>query len=173
MLIFHTLEYDGIRPCYNYFVDGQKLCETIREEKPDHFDILCNVPLSYHHSDTVHKYTNSWIPFKIDPITGELLEFHFNNHDRTPITKLSLDALLKVKPNGTIIDIYEAIKTLMEMSRRKELQYEIILEPGTVLIIDNYRLMHARSSFEGKRVLLSTYMDKEDMLSKVKCIQEK
>lgn len=70
-------------------------------------------------------------------------------------------------------DIYEAIKTIIETSQRKELQYEVILEPGNALILDNYRLMHARSSFEGKRVMATAYMEKEDFLSKVQCIKEK
>ena len=171
-MVFHMLKFEGPRPCLNYLVDGEKLRQTIRTENPHHYEILCNVPLSYHHWDRNHKYLNSFIPFNVDAETDTLLELHFNNHDRLPVSNASLDALLKINPTGTLSDIYEAVQTVIKTSKREHIQFEICLEPGTVLIIDNHRLMHARSAFNGHRVLIAAYMDKEDLLSTVKSITE-
>ena len=167
MLVFHTLKFEGPKPCLNSLVDGEKLRQTIRAEHPRHYQILCNVPLSYHHWDKDYRYLNSFIPFKVDPDTDKLRELHFNNHDRLPLSEASLDALLKIHPDGTLLDVYEAIQTVIRTSKQEDIQYKIHLEPGNLLIIDNHRLMHARSEFKGHRVLVATYMDKEDLLSTV------
>ena len=170
LMIFHTLKFNGTEPCYNYFVDGQKLREIIEEENPAHYQILCNVPLPYCHGDDRHKYLSSYIPFIVDQ---QLSELHFNNHDRLPLNKSTLESLHKVNPAGSLLDVYKAIQTFLNTMRRNELQFTIQLEPETVIVLDNHRLMHARTGFKGKRTLLTAYINREDWRSNVMTLRKK
>ena len=149
----HVLKFEVTEsgPCYNYFVDGQKLSETIKEENPVHYQILCNVPLPYCFVDDHNKYFNSRIPFTVDPETQRLSELNFKNQYRLPLNKLTLESLHKINPSGSLLDVYEAIQTVLKTMRRKELQFTIQLEPGTVMVLNNHRVMHARMGFKGKR----------------------
>ena len=173
LMIFHTLKFKGTEPCYNYYVDGQKLSETVKEENPVHYQILCNVPLPYCHGDDCHKYLSSHIPFTIDPETQQLTELHFNNYDRLPLNRSTLESLHKINPSGSLLDVYEAIQTFLNTMRRRELQFRINLQPGTAIVLDNLRLMHARTEFKGMRTLHSAYINREDWRSNVMTIRKK
>lgn len=172
-MVFHTLMFEGTEPCQNYFVDGQKLCEIIEQENPAVYQILCNVPLLYAHIDDNNKYFNSYIPFMINPDTRKLSELHFNNHDRLPLNRSTLESLQKIIPSGRLSDVYEAIQYFLTVMRRKELWFSICLTPDTAIVLNNHRVMHARTSFKGKRTLVTCYVNREDWRSNVMALRKK
>ncbi|KAK5137511.1 hypothetical protein LTR08_008490 [Meristemomyces frigidus] len=45
-------------------------------------------------------------------------------------------------------------------------QYKFQLKPGTVLIMDNWRVLHGRSAFTGKRRMCGGYINRDDFISK-------
>ena len=125
-------------------VDGFKLAQIIKEENPDHYHILSTVPLDYHYKDKNNQYLNSCVPFALNPDTGNVYQVHFNNYDRSPISARTVQTLHRMKPSGSITDIYEAIQTFLKTMREREFQYQFRLEPGRAVIFDNHRVLHAR-----------------------------
>lgn len=172
-MVFHAVKFEGTEPCYNYFVDGQKLSETIKEENPAHYQILCHVPLPYCRIHDRHKYIESHTPFKINLETQKLSELHFRNQNRLPLNKFTLESLHKINPSGSLLDVYKAIQTFLSTMQRKELHFTTQLVPGTVIVFNNHRVMHARTGFKGKRSLVGAYVNREDWRSKVMTLKKK
>lgn len=42
------------------------------------------------------------------------------------------------------------------------------LEPGQIAFIDNWRVMHGRSAFTGRRVMCGCYLSRDDWLSRAR-----
>ena len=47
---------------------------------------------------------------------------------------------------------------------------EFMLEPGTILTFDNWRVLHARASLTGYRQLCGGYHNREDFESRLRLI---
>ena len=60
------------------------------------------------------------------------------------------------------IQFYEAIKKFDLLLNTKEFQWRHILKPGELLIFNNWRILHGRSSFRGERKMSGCYINKED-----------
>ena len=88
----------------------------------------------------------------------ELFQVSFNNYDRAPF-RFEKDLTIK---------FYEAIKKFDLMVNDKEYQWKHILKPGELLIFNNWRILHGRSSFYGTRKISGCYINKEDFDSSCK-----
>ena len=170
--MFHVLYFNGTGG-ESILVDGFKLAEVIKEESPYHYQILSTVPLNYQYKDKNNRYLSSFVPFKINPETGQVSEIHFNNCDRFPISASTMLALHKINSTGTVADIYGAIQTFTKTMRQSQYQYRFVLEPGRAVIFDNHRLLHARTSFTKTRRLYGGYVNKEDWKSRVLVAKER
>ena len=54
-------------------------------------------------------------------------------------------------PNNRIHDFYTAIRKFDKLANDKEMQWRQILKPGQLLIFNNWRVLHGRSEFSGKK----------------------
>ena len=148
-------------------VDGFKLAQVIKEEHPDHYHILSTVPFDFHYTDKNNQYLSSYVPFTLNPETGNISQVHFNNCDRLPISSTTMQALHRVKPSGSIADVYGAIQTFIKTMRKREHQYWFRLEPGRAVIFDNHRVLHARTEFTNRRRICGAYVNREDWRSRM------
>ena len=76
----------------------------------------------------------------------------FNNYDRAPIDL----------PYKSTLEFYNAIKKFDQLANSKKYQWRHILRQGELLIFNNWRVMHGRGSFSGKRKMAGCYINKED-----------
>jgi trimethyllysine dioxygenase len=95
---------------------------------------------------------------------GELVHVRWNNHDR---------AALRVVPGHLTAAWYDAARRWNELLTSKELEYWVQLKPGTVLLMDNHRVLHGRSAFEGKRRMCGAYVGWDEYRSRFEVLQEK
>ena len=164
--MFHVTYFNGTGG-ESVLVDGFKLAQIIKEENPDHYHILSTVPLDFHYTDKNNQYLSSYVPFTLNPKTENISQVHFNNYDRSPISTATMQALQRVKPNASIVDIYGAIQTFIKTMREREYQYWFRLEPGKAVIFDNHRVLHARMEFTNRRKMCGGYVNREDWRSRV------
>ena len=154
----HCLQKDSVGG-ENQLVDGLAIAEKMRIEYPEYFKILSsiNIPGRYIKTDT---YLVAKRPlFKLNK-QGEIIQVSFNNHDRAPFR---LD-------NDSMGQFYEAYKIFHNLANNKSRQFEFMLEPGTVLTFDNWRVLHARASLTGYRQLCGGYHNREDFESRLRLI---
>jgi len=59
----------------------------------------------------------------------------------------------------------KAWKHLSEEINAKDAPWRISLQPGTVLFIDNWRILHGREKYEGVRHMTGCYIARSDFLS--------
>ena len=135
-------------------VDGFKIANKIKEEDKKVFDILSNI-------EVPGKYVGDGVILEAKrPIlklnsNKELIQVSFNNYDRA---EFRLE-------NELMINFYKAIKKFDSLVNDSEFQWRHTLKPGELLIFNNWRVLHGRGSFQGKRKMAGCYINMEDFES--------
>ena len=171
--LFQSLKLEGPKLPENSLVDGAKFAEMIKREDPFHYHILSSVSLPYYYKFEGGIYMASHPPFLLEPKSGRFIRYTFNESHRIPINRHSVHLLEKVGPTATMSDLYAAINRLVTLIHDDSLRYNFVLQLGTCLFFDNHRLMHARSSYVGNRVLRSCWISREEWRAKVLAAKQK
>lgn len=174
---FHALHFEGTGG-QSTLVDGFKIAEEIRTRDPAHYKILSSVRLPYHHTDSENRMVNTFVPFTLDPETGKVMEVHFNNADRMPISARSIEGLEALEEDGKLgghpmTRLYRAIQGFIHTAKDESLRYEFQLRPGKLLSFNNHRVLHGRAAYTGQRTLCALYINQEDWRSRLTVLREK
>jgi len=161
---FHMLSHEGPRDAdgdlggSSILVDGFAAASKLYHEHRDAFDCLSKVPIPWHASGnqgvTITPAMRApVIEFVQSGYGDDLLRIRWNNDDRgvVPIEKSD--------------EWYAAARIWDSILKDKEMQYHFQLEPGTVLIFDNWRVLHGRTAFEGIRRMSGAYINRDDYFS--------
>lgn len=153
--ILHCLYHDG-NDGETFLIDGFQVCERIRKNSPEVFKRLCTtmVPDEYIEEGKNHKYVAPII--KTNPITDKLEQIRYNLYDRAPMDTL---------PMSEMRQFYKDLKELTREMENRENQWWFKLNPGTVMFFDNWRVLHARNGYTGKRVMSGCYVSRTEYLS--------
>lgn len=138
-------------------VDGYALHAWIQQHHPEEAKTLAeiNIPGQYIGDGTMLKAERP--PFRYDA-EGKIQQVTFNNYDRAPF-RLSDDKMLA---------LYQAIKVFDSKANDHSMQWRQILEPGQMLVFDNWRILHGRAAFRGEREMAGCYVNREDYESKLR-----
>ena len=68
---------------------------------------------------------------------------------------------------------YEAIRTWKKLLKSADSEYRVQLCPGTAVVVDNHRVLHGRSSFDGKRRMCGAYIGLDEYRSKLAILKER
>ena len=156
--VLHCTYHDGDGGM-SLLLDGFHVAEQLRGQSPELFDILTRVVVPHEYKATLnsqHHITSLDSILKIHPITKELIWFRYNHYDRAPINSIPPEELPK---------FYAAINELSKMVENPKQEMWFKLKPGTVLFMDNFRVMHGRSAFTGKRCISGCYLPRDDWMS--------
>lgn len=139
-------------------VDGFKVAEQLRSENPVWFDVLTRycAQFEYNGSEGVQlKARHPMIELSAD---GLLRAIHFNNRSATTFTDIPFDDMKTY---------YAAYRRMGELIDDPKNSVQFRLTPGMSFIVDNTRVLHARTGFSGagERWLQGCYADKDGLLS--------
>ncbi|KAG2347921.1 Trimethyllysine dioxygenase [Suillus weaverae] len=167
--LFHLLSHTEGSGGATLLVDGLYVAALMKELHPKFHDILSRVPIPAHAAgEPSALYTPSppamYPPLRYHPSTKELVQVRWNNDDRSVMSHL---------PPHEVEDWYQAIKIWNELLTKPDSEYWIQLSPGTVLTIDNHRVLHGRSAFDGKRRVCGAYIGIDEYRSKLAVLKEK
>ena len=97
---------------------------------------------------------------------GELIAVRFNNRSAAPIIDV---------PYEDMENYYKAYRAFSNIINDPTLAVNFKLNPGECFVVDNTRVLHARTAYsgEGTRWLQGCYVDKDGLLSKISAILEK
>ncbi|NKB77199.1 MAG: DUF971 domain-containing protein [Gammaproteobacteria bacterium] len=132
-------------------VDGLKIAQCLEEDSPESFELLKSIPIKGRYSGDGVELIAQRPVFKTDD-NGEILQVSFNNYDRAPF-RLE-DGLMK--------KFYHALRAYEVLANSPNLQWRHVLAPGEMLVFDNWRVMHGRGAFTGKRKMAGCYLNRED-----------
>ncbi|KAI8770578.1 trimethyllysine dioxygenase, mitochondrial, partial [Biomphalaria glabrata] len=162
--VFHCLKHNGSGG-ETLLVDGFKALDILRSVDQAAFKVLASVVIPHEYKEQAsgnhpgyHLYNLSPV-VTLHPISGEYISLRFNPYDRAPLNTLSLHDMTT---------FYSAYDKLSKIISNKENELRIKLNPGTVLLIDNWRVLHGRSSFDGTRVVCGCYLPRDEWISKAR-----
>lgn len=144
--------------------DGFMAASLLREENPQHFDILSQQWINYRFQDADTDLQSRVPMFEVND-KKEIIKVRYNNRS---IGTLKL-------PQSQIREFYAAYRHYAEILERKTLQITFKLAPGELMLFDNTRVMHARTAFSdaGTRHLQGAYSDLDSLYSTLSVLKSK
>lgn len=186
--LFHCLSHTSLadptqpgRGGESTFVDGFAAASHLYTTHPDLYHTLATYPiLSAAQGDTAHGsfYNNTsslqGYPVLIhsaptgsitSPSPSTLVQIRWNNLDR-------LSPSTPVFPNHTALKKwYTAAREWTKILSEPEFLLTVKLQPGEPVIFDNWRVLHGRLGFEGKRRICGAYVGMDDFRAKCRSLQ--
>lgn len=146
-------------------VDGFRAAERLRDEDPDAFACLAKhcARFEYKGSNGVHLLARRPM-IELAP-DGELIGIRFNNRSAAPITDVPFDEMVRY---------YAAYRRFGEIIDDPAMAVSFKLAPGESFIVDNTRVLHARTGYgatSGNRWLQGCYADKDGLMSTLSALR--
>jgi len=132
-------------------VDGYAVAEALRKRDPEAFRVLSTTPIRFRYRDAVTELTASAPPIELD-LNGRVKTIHFS-------PRLDFVPLL---PPDQLTAYYRARRVFDHLLRTAEFEIRFLLNGGDLVMFDNCRLLHGRTSFDpqdGLRHLQGCYID--------------
>lgn len=92
---------------------------------------------------------------------GRLAQVSYNHHDRMPF----------MLPEREMRDLYAALHEFDALANLADLQGDLALRPGDMVIVDNWRVLHGRRAFRGERLIAGGYVNREDLESTTRLLR--
>ena len=143
-------------------VDGFKVASDLKDKHPDVFKILSKTLINFKFKDKDAVLEKTGKIIKLSE-RGELKQIKYSNR---------LDFVFYQKPDQ-LEEFYEAKRLMHGMINADKYVLKFHLEPGSLLIMNNYRTLHGRTSYntsEGSRWLQGLYIDHDSAESKYKLL---
>ena len=119
------------------FVDGFAIAEALRQEDPEAFQVLCDIPVEFRNKDR-HSDYRCLAPIIALNALGQVSEIRMANFLRGPF-----DASVEQMPR-----LYRAYRQFIAMTRENRFRLMQRLNPGELWCFDNRRTLHARNAFD-------------------------
>ncbi|OAL00412.1 Trimethyllysine dioxygenase [Phaeosphaeriaceae sp. SRC1lsM3a] len=161
---FHLLSHTDGEGGASLLVDGFQAANQLRRSNRKAYKILSTVNVHAHASGNDGISIQPYRGFPVlehDSTQKRLLRVRWNSADRASID-LPIDQVERW---------YDAARIFDGLLKEKKNEYWEQLTPGRVLIFDNWRVLHGRSAFTGKRRICGGYINRDDWISKYKMEQ--
>jgi len=146
-------------------VDAFAVAAALKAENPEGFALLSGYPARYEYAGSNGVRLRAKRPMiELGP-DGELLAIRFNNRSAAPTVDVPYDAMA---------GWYAAYRRFADLIEDKRFEVSFKLQPGEAFIVDNTRILHARTAFSGtgSRWLQGCYADKDGLLSSLAALTE-
>lgn len=146
-------------------VDGFRIAERLRDESPELFEALTVFPARFEYAGEAGVRLSSRRPVIELAPDGCLQAIRFNNRSAAAVTDVPFDDMPRW---------YAALRRFAEILEDPAMAVSFRLAPGELFIVDNTRVLHARTAFSGsgERWLQGCYADKDGLLSTLAAIEE-
>ena len=146
-------------------VDGYTVTEKLKKDFRDYYNILTDVKVRFQFIDQ-SVILEDWAEMIQLNEKGEFKQVRFSPR---------LDFVPLMEKNKLEL-FYSARKKISELYNSDQYRVEFKLSPGDLLMMDNYRLLHGRTSYDtnqGNRFLQGCYIDYDSTEGKLKHLKRK
>jgi len=156
------------------FVDGFAAATHLYSLSREYYNTLSTIRVVSHASglESIGSITNQSLHPGFPVIThalatsaphpSNITQIRWNNDDRSPLTTFPSHQSMKLW--------YAAARTWTEILRKPEFEIKLKLKPGTPVIFNNWRILHGREAFEGKRRICGGYIGMDDFLGRCRSV---
>ncbi len=153
-IFFHAIKTGAHMGGTSLMVDGFHIAELMRTQTPELFEILTRHGVTFHreHADEVFFSTEAHV-ISLDS-KGQVTGIRFNDRCLAP----------QEARDGQIDDLIDALAEYTRLVCLPENQFQHQVQPGEMLVFDNQRILHGRSSFDptvAERHLRSCNIDRD------------
>jgi gamma-butyrobetaine dioxygenase len=137
--------------------DGFRAAATLRQEDPGAFAVLARTLVTFAYTDAITSLHATRPLIGLDPC-GRIREIRFSSRSLQPVRL----------PPAEAAAFYDAYRAFAAVITRPGMQVTFRLESGDCLILDNTRILHARTAFTGgvrSRHLQGCYADLDGLAS--------
>jgi trimethyllysine dioxygenase len=156
--MLHCLHFDGTGG-ESTIVDGFKIADVLRTEAPELFATLSQVPIPGRYIGDGSHLMAARPVFRHDH-RGVLVQVSYNNADRAPF----------LLPAEEMTQLYAALRAFDDLANSASMRWSHVLRPGEALLFDNWRALHGRFAYTGKRMLCGGYLNREDFESRLRLL---
>ena len=162
--ILHCIKNDS-KGGHSTLTDGFAVAEYLRKKHKIFFKLLTSVKIrfTYVSKDTI---LENW---------GETIELNKNGSIKRVRLSPRLDYVPVLKKDQ-LNQFYKARSFFIKLCNSKKFMIQFKLEPGDLMIMDNYRTLHGRTAYSmniGERHLQGCYIDHDSAESKMKYLKKK
>ncbi|CAH2091769.1 unnamed protein product [Euphydryas editha] len=159
--ILHCLEHTNGTGGETLLVDGFYGATLLKDQHPDDYDFLTKFDVEAEYMDDSHHYKYSAPVIRLNKMK-EIIQIRFNVYDRSTMAFSSREECKTY---------YRSLRNLSKYYENPEFQWKFKLKPGLVMVMDNFRVLHGRTGFSGKRVLCGSYVSRSDWLNKARTLR--
>ena len=162
--ILHCIENE-VNGGYSTLVDGFTVTEKLKNEYPDYYKILTEIKVRYQFIDQ-DVFLEDW---------AEMIKLDENQNFKQVRFSPRLD-FVPLMDRDKLNLYYSARNKISELYNSDKYRIEFKLMPGDLLMMDNHRLLHGRTSYdanEGNRFLQGCYIDYDSTEGKLKHLKRK
>ena len=150
---------------WSTMADGEAIAEYLRTDEPEVFDALSTLRWTFFNRSRDHDHR--W--------SGPILDYG------GPGMPLSIRAFYPLKafpdmPDADVPRAYRAAKRFHQLAEHPGFQLSYPFAPGDLVGFDNRRILHGRDAFdgtEGRRYLRGTYVDRDEILSRLRVLERR
>ena len=166
LFMMHCLRASECGGGASIFVDGFAVAEGMRRDSPAQFELLCRVALP-HRRFLVDEVDDvalaaSWPAIEVDG-KGQLVAVHVNERTLAPLDCGS----------DLIEPLYHALGEFLQRLYDPEACLTCRLETGQAAVLDNHRVLHARTAFNGNRHIRQCHVDRDEFFSRLRALQRR
>lgn len=144
-------------------VDGFNCVQQLKMSNPSFFNILTKLSIPAQYKENHYSLICREPIIKTDD-RNRLIQIRFNNEDRSILTGLN---------HQQIVQFYQSYRALTKILQNSENELILTLEPGTTLLLNNWRVLHGRKQFTGVRTITGFYVDYDYLFSKINLLYSK
>ena len=162
--LLHCLDNE-VKGGLSTLVDGFAVADYLRKNHQEIFKILTKTKVRFRFVDETIILEN-W---------GELIELDENNKVKQVRYSTRLDYVPALEKNELKL-FYESRKLIADLYASSKFEIRFKLDKGDLLMMDNHRLLHGRTSYdasEGKRYLKGCYIDHDSTEGKLRYLERK
>lgn len=173
--VFHCLK-SGKEGGETLLVDGFSAAEQLRNSYPKFFEILCRTPIEHHYLEGLSGnssgerkiYARAMQNLVISLLGDKITQIRYNPYDRAPMRSLRLGEDSKAENLEKTVEFYEAYEKFSQIINSPHQALRVMLQPGTVVFLDNFRVLHGRTAFTGSRKICGSYLSRDGFLAKAR-----
>ena len=162
--MLHCIENE-VSGGHSTLVDGYTVTEKLKKDFPKYYKILTEIKVRFQFID--HSVVlEDW---------AEMIQLDENNEFKQVRFSPRLD-FVPLMDREKLDLYYAARKKISELYNSDKFRIEFKLLPGDLLMMDNHRLLHGRTTYdanEGKRFLQGCYIDYDSTEGKLKHLKRK
>ena len=162
--LLHCIE-NKVTGGFSTLVDGYTVTEKLSNDFPDYYKILTEIKVRYQFIDQ-NVVLEDW---------AEMIQLDENKRFKQVRFSPRLD-FVPLMDKEKLELYYSARNKISEFFNSDQYRIEFKLKPGDLLMMDNHRLLHGRTSYdanEGERFLQGCYIDYDSTEGKLKHLKRK